>query len=186
MAGIQKVRDWDSIRKAYVEAEERPTYAELSERFSAPLSTICNAAADQGCVMMRAARIQAELARAEIGQVLISAAKDESVITSHLRSVVLVTLKDSLADLEAIRTSGKPSSRVGLRNTISFTVANLTQALKNMGVGALPKEIRERLAGEPSGDNWKGAMRDLNVMLKVDVGGSGPTKVTEITATPKA
>ena len=179
----KRVIDWEPIRKTFVESPDRPTYAELGAEFSIPLSTICNAAAEEGWSLLRAQRLERALQSSEAAGTLLAVAKSETVLTSRLREFAAVVLQ--VLTVELAKLPDKQGPKLNAVQTATFAILNVCNSLKAAGVFGLPKELRERLAGEPGGDNWKGALRDLNVMLKVDVGGSAPAKVTDIIATPK-
>jgi hypothetical protein len=147
------------------------------------LSSISTIAADEGWAYLRAQRLELELRKGDAVGTLLSVAKNESILTTRLREFAVVALQ--VLTVELAKLPDKQGPRLNAVQTASFAVLNVCNSLKAAGVFGIPKELRERLAGEPGGEGWKGAMRDLNVMLKVDVGGSGPVKVTEVTATPK-
>jgi hypothetical protein len=114
------------------------------------------------------------LAEADVAGVLVSAAKGETLIADKARNLVVVMISGTVADIEEIDGSKlKPARKLALRQTASFTLLNLCQALKALGLTGMPKELQERLAAQDAnGSNWRSGMAQLNVLIQNAPGGS--------------
>ena len=183
----QRVTDWDPVRKAFIESDERPTYAELSTRFSVPLSSLATVAADQGWVAMRARRVESLLSAGDAGAVIARAAAGETLLTEHFRDsvlVILIKLREELAGLADVKSR---RARLNSLQTASFAVLNCSSAIKAVGIVGLPKQLRDGLDREdetnPAG--WRqGILASINLTLN-GLKPSGPDPVNvSATAAP--
>ena len=195
---VQRVRDWEPVRKAFLEAPERPSLQELADQFGIPAGSVNKACFDEGWMVLRARRLELIAKESDALGRLVKAVQGENAILDRVRTVSLLLLESMAKDLEDLTaepeinpTTGKAaktlaaSTVVNLHQTVSFTLKNLCDALRSVGLVGLKRMLDDGPGGQGSPGDWKGAIRDLNVMLKVDVAGSGPAKVTEIVATPK-
>ena len=183
----QRVIDWEPIRKAFVERPKRLTYAELSVEFSIGESSIKTCAADEGWAMMRARRLELEMQRADAAQIIVEAAASDRAAIERFRTLAIRMVNDTLADVESIAGEFTAAKRLNLRQTASFTILNLAQALKNVGLTGVPKELRDGLGGSgASGEAWKAAVLvQVNQMAgavgSVSVGPAGKSgEVTKV------
>jgi hypothetical protein len=162
------VRDWSAVRKTFVESEQRPSYAELSERFSIPISTIGNVAADQGWVVMRAKYLESVQLTSDAAQLITAAAKEDGGISNRFRGVVLTILQLLEEELAGFREIKSQATRFHRLQDASFISQNCGNALKAVGLGSLPKGLTDRMA-EREGSNpagWKqGIMVTVNNLL---------------------
>jgi hypothetical protein len=172
--------DWTPVRLAYIDRAERPTYAELSTEFSIPESSVKRIAADEGWPLMRARRLELAMQQSDAATVLIEAARGEREVLESFRAVALVMLRDTLANIEQVRSEGKPARRLALIQTASFALQNLSQALKNVGFIGIPKGLQDRLKDrEERGDGWRSGMAMLNVLIQ-----NGPSAAVSVAAAP--
>lgn len=171
VANPTAVRNWEDVRKAFVEAEERPTYSALAERFSIPPTTVGNVAADQGWVLMRKRYLESQLVASDAASVVLAASRCERLLSEEFRDVVLTLLqglKQEIGQLDEIKGKGK---RLGAIQTASFALVNCGNALKAAGIVGLPKGLTDRMKDLDDGNagpGWsKGLLNAINVTLNV-------------------
>lgn len=163
----KRFRDWTPVRKAFLDEPERPTYAELAERFSIPINSVCSVASEEGWALTRSRRLERALADSDVADVLVSAARGERMITDKFRELALVVVAALV--IESGQLPAKQAGRVRVLQALTFSALNMGQALKAVGVIGLPKELRDRLDSSASagdGDGFKRALMNLNVMVQ--------------------
>lgn len=177
----QRVRDWTQVKAAFLERAERPTYGELSAEFAIPEGSIKTVAADEGWPFLRAQRLEAALVKSDAASAIIQAASNDRAGLERFRTAVFVFIQDTVADVNSIRDKFTEAKRIKLRQDASFTILNLSAALKNVGLTGIAKELRDRLDGRQEGDEWQRAA----VLVQVNqLAGGGSVSVGPVKEKP--
>ncbi len=168
-------KDWPSIRKAFIEADDKPTYAELAERFRVSLSTIQSTASDEGWVFQRARRIEQVAVQIGATENLIELAKGNREVTATFINLALVGVKRLTRVIESIPEDTKPRAEIGFVQDASFAAANFAKSLREIGVMCVPKELSESLGkGDAGKDFLRGALQQINITVQAAQAGSVP------------
>ena len=105
---------------------------------------------------------------------ILAAADNERAGLERFRTAVFVFIQDTVADINSIRDKFTEAKRIKLRQDASFTILNLAQALKNLGLTGIAKELRDRMEGQKPGEDWQRA----NVLVQVNtLAGGGSSGV---------
>ncbi len=148
--------DWNPAREAFVSRSIRPTYTELSEEFSISVPQISGCAADQGWVMLRARRIEAELERSDAQDLLLRAARGQKAVVESIANLSLAAVQKLTKLVEELDEDLADATQANTLNTVAFAVANLSKGLKDAGVVGMPKAIMDQLEGKmPAGADGK-------------------------------
>lgn len=162
--------DWPAIRKAFIDASERPSFAELAAQFKCSEDRIRKAAQEEGWATLRAAHLEAQLKNGDAAMALLRAAKMDTAVVSAVTNVslnVIQKLEEIIAQLESKKSV---NTRANTLNTVTFALGNVTKALKEVGVVGIPKALKQ--AGlEGSNGQWSASMVSaLNVTVQNIVG----------------
>jgi hypothetical protein len=127
----------------------------LAAEFLVPAGRLQVRSSEEGWPLLRAQYFESQLIKSDAAQIIVEAVKADRVVSEAIRSVVLVLLKGSIADIQLIEDDAemKPARRIELRNTVSFMVLNLGNALKSIGLTGMPKEIADRMKAD--GTDWR-------------------------------
>lgn len=165
--------DWSPIRKAFIERQDRPTYAELADEFGIPLPRVAEAGLDEGWPMLRARHSASLIERSGAHDMLLQAAAAQRAVTDRLSSLTLQTISQlqSVVDDPHLGELA-PSTRSQVLNTAAFALANLAKGLKDAGVVGLPRALMDSLESKapkgPEGKDWlKHAMQQINVTVQL-------------------
>ena len=174
------VRDWPSIREAYVTESPKPTYTELSERFNAPIARISRVASDEGWAEMRAHRLERADEHAQTLALLHKAAKDSEEATSMTLDVMRSIYGALLRGFALMEKDPDAKSRAlfDSANTASFAVSNTCNALHRVGILGFPGSVK-RSASETGGvlpnGHWDPKlMQQINVTVQNMQAGKAP------------
>lgn len=175
---VQSVRDWDPIRKAFVHEVELPNFGELSDRFAVPVKAIQKRSAIEGWAILRARYAESQLALSGAVGSLIQASKGESLLIEKFRSVVVQALNQISEEFEGLAELEKPSTRsrrIELAQKLSFSIKNLADTIKSLGITGLPKGLRDiadKVGDDPDGyaKGLSAALTQLNLSVTVNSG----------------
>jgi hypothetical protein len=157
--------DWIALRRAYIERAERPRIEELGTEFGVDTRRIVAASSNEGWSLLRAKRLDAELARSDATLAILSAAKADGVLTRRASDLAL-QMMDRISELASGLENWKSlNTRANTLNTCSFALANLAKALKDLGVVGLPKVLKEQ--ADAGNGRWSPQMlAALNVTIQ--------------------
>ena len=161
--------DWPLARKLFIEASERPTFAEVAQKLNCTEERIRKAAQDEGWATLRAAHLEAQLKNGDAAVALLRAAKMDTAVISAVTNVslnVIQKLEEIIAQLESKKSV---NTRANTLNTVTFALGNVTRALKEVGVVGIPKALKQGMEG--SNGQWSASMVSaLNVTVQNIVG----------------
>jgi hypothetical protein len=162
--------DWPAIRKAFIDASERPSFSELAAQFKCTEDRIRKAAQEEGWATLRAAHLENQLKNGDAAMALLRAAKMDTTVVAAVTNVslnVIQKLEEIIAQLESKKSV---NTRANTLNTVTFALGNVTKALKEVGVVGIPKALKQ--AGmEGSNGQWSASMVSaLNVTVQNIVG----------------
>ena len=163
--------DWTPIRESYIMDLPRPSYADLSERFSCPIGTLTRVATDEGWVSLRSARLEQLALKSDSLEVILRAAKTETEVIGVARDVALgifSALLKALNNLELDK-DAKPRACMDLANTASFALQNVANACHRFGIVGLPDGLRKAASGTPDAPGngqWdKALLQQINLTV---------------------
>lgn len=172
MANIPaRTHDWPPIRAAFMERTPAPTWKELSAEFAVPLATVQQVASTEGWSIARLSRASAALERANAAEKLAEAAALQHGLASRVSDVALQTLDalgKTLSDLADKDLA--PSTRAGVVQQVSFSIGNVANALKSLGVVGLPKALMDTLTdgkGKADPQTLQAALNQINVTVQL-------------------
>ena len=162
--------DWASVRRDFIEAEERPTWADLAAKYKCSDERLRRAAQDEGWATLRVAHLENQLKNGDAAVALLRAAKMDTAVISAVTNVslnVIQKLEEIIGQLESKKSV---NTRANTLNTVTFALGNVTKALKEVGVVGIPKALKA--AGmEGSNGQWSASMVSaLNVTVQNIVG----------------
>lgn len=172
-------KDWPQIRSAYIDADEKPTYTELADRFRLSLQAISNRAADEGWAMARARRLEQAEKKAEVSEALIELATERRETSSAIANAVLIGVRKLTVFLEAMPDDTKPKAGFDQVNTCFFGLANAAKALKDAGLVELPRSLVDGInsKGDAGKEFLKGALQQINITVQAAQSGAGSAVV---------
>ncbi len=175
----KNVVDWPAMRSAFIESDEKPTYAELSESFRVPLSTVCSTAADEGWVLQRSRYLEKVALACGATEAIIDLAKGNREVASTFINFALVGVKRLTKVVESIEEGTKARAESDIIQNCAFAAANFAKSLKELGITVIPKELADGLgSGSGSRDFLKSALQQINVSVNVAQGKAEPAKET--------
>lgn len=164
MASPSRQVDWQPLRDAFTKRSPRPTYQELSDEFTVPLSTIAVCAGEEAWTSLRAQYLEARLKEADAAGVLLEAIKIDRSLIRAVSDLALVALTRVKHEIERICDEKAVSTNMEALNTAGFAAANFTRALKDCGVIGLPKGMAE---GKEANGKWNPEMlQQINVTVQ--------------------
>ena len=162
--------DWVSVRQAFITRSERMTYAELGTEFNVPVDRIKRAASDEGWAVLRAAHLEVQLKQGDAAVALLRAAKMDSAVMNNFTNLALETVQKLQAIVDHVDSKHSVNTRANTLNTVSFAMANLAKALKEVGVVGMPKALKESAGVDSGNGRWNPAMlQALNVTVQTIV-----------------
>jgi hypothetical protein len=167
---IARAFDWVSVRRDFIEADERPTWGELAAKYKCAEDRLRRAAQEEGWATLRVAHLENQLKNGDAAMALLRAAKMDTAVVSAVTNVslnVIQKLEEIIAQLESKKSV---NTRANTLNTVTFALGNVTKALKEVGVVGIPKALKQ--AGmEGSNGQWSASMVSaLNVTVQNIVG----------------
>ena len=162
--------DWASVRRDFIEADERPTWAELAAKYKCAEDRLRRASQDEGWATLRVAHLEAQLKNGDAAVALLRAAKMDTAVVSAVTNVSLNVIQKLEEIIGQLETKKSVNTRANTLNTVTFALGNITRALKEVGVVGIPKALKQ--AGmEGSNGQWSPAMVSaLNVTVQNIVG----------------
>ena len=162
--------DWASVRRDFIEAEERPTWAELAAKYKCSDERLRRAAQDEGWATLRVAHLEAQLKNGDAAVALLRAAKMDTAVIAAVTNVSLNVIQKLEEIIGQLETKKSVNTRANTLNTVTFALGNVTRALKEVGVVGIPKALKQ--AGmEGSNGQWSASMVSaLNVTVQNIVG----------------
>ncbi|HVU33558.1 MAG TPA: hypothetical protein VHE61_09000 [Opitutaceae bacterium] len=179
----QRHIDWSPLRKAFIERASAPKYTDLESEFGVGADVISRAAIEEGWGILRAKHVATKVMESEAGQLLLQAAKGESVVTESIRRAGHSVLEKVQAMIEESRSAKTIRARVDLMTAASFAILNVSKALNQAGLVGMPKTLRERLAqnGDEGGEAWaRGLMQQINLAVSLNT----ETGAVDVTTSP--
>lgn len=176
-----------SLRSAFVDADEKPTFKELSERFGIPLNTIYARSADERWQEQREARLQA--AQVDAGTLALLATAGERTnarLIQGFSDAILLTLEKLQVITREIGDSQKsPTTKASTVGSITFSLLNLANSCKAIGIVSFDRNL-EKL-GKEGNNKWNPQMlHQINVTigeLKTKAEQAKQQVTTEVSAT---
>src|SRR5262245_49985290 len=159
----EKLRE---LRDSFVEAEERPEFKTLAERFNMPLRTVYRRASEEKWIELRTARIQAKEATANATSLVELASKRTDAKLMQGFSDILLSMLEKLVQLvaEVGDSTNAVSTRAQTLNTISFSVLNLANSSKAVGLVSFERNLAA--LGKEANGKWNPeTLRELNLTI---------------------
>ena len=162
--------DWVSVRRDFIEADERPTWAELAAKYKCSEDRLRRAAQDEGWATLRVAHLENQLKNGDAAVALLRAAKMDTAVIAAVTNVSLNVISKLEEIIGQLETKKSVNTRANTLNTVTFALGNVTKALKDVGVVGIPKALKQ--AGmEGSNGQWSASMVSaLNVTVQNIVG----------------
>jgi len=131
----------ETLRQSYIERETRPTYEELAEEFSIPLSTIKGYASSESWVAMRLAHQERLAEKSDALGIVLRATKIDQRVVEKFADAIISIIEKLTRTAQDIDDTRAPATRAQTINTLSFAVNNLANASKTLGIIGMPKEL---------------------------------------------
>lgn len=156
----------ENLRRMFCESDERPSFAELSEKTGIGIRTIHHRASVDGWLEQRAAHMDRKhlAARAE-GLVAEAASRVNQPLIDNFASAALALLERVTLEMLRLTDETKPSSNVQVLSSASFVLLNTANACKALGLVGLPKALAD--VGKEANGRWNPQMlSQLNVTIQ--------------------
>lgn len=162
----KRVIDWPTVREAFIKRTERPTYDELSQEFGIKVSTIANAASDEGWPILRAQHVEQVLEKADAGQIIVKALAVDRALSQKGASFGMAAMDSLMETLNHPKMKDyAPSTKSEITNTCTFAFVNVAKGLREMGITGISKTLDQ--AGKESNGQWN---PQLLQQINVNVG----------------
>ena len=163
-----KIVDWQAMRAAYMQRCPVPTYTELAEEWGVSSAIVARTANDQQWAISRKRAQDEALQAVNAGSVIMEAiSADKETVEQLRRSAISTLIAVEQAGQHLLSVLADPKNlRKGLdmANTASFTLSNIANALKTVGVVGIPKALSD--AGKSGNGQWdKGLLQQINVTV---------------------
>ena len=142
----------ENVRKAFIERAQRPTYNELAGEFGIPHSTIGKYAAQESWIALRAERLEKKLVASDALATIDEAIRVDSTLTRSFSDGVILVLEKVKETINGVDEDRAPQTKLQAYNTASFTLLNLSNTCKNLGLVALGKKLDD--AGKEQNGRW--------------------------------
>jgi len=175
---IARPVDWPKVRDAFIRRPERPTYAELAGEFDLNENRIKRCAADEGWTALRASHLETQLQACNASQVLLSAVKIDQTIVREFSDAALIVLGRIKTCVEGVEENRAASTNVQVYNTATFALANLSRALKDVGIVGIPKGLAD--GAQKENGRWNPQLlSQINLTVQnLSQAKDGPAKVS--------
>lgn len=166
---LEAKANWGPIRDAYLQETPCPTYLELSERFGVNKGLVGRIGLEENWPEMRLKRQQAALQAINAGQVIAEAITAERQIVDKAKQVTSTIMEAVNGVAQTLVSMSNDQANVrkvsDIANTLSFTISNLCNAMKALGVVGLPKALND--AGKSGNGQWdKQLLQQINVTVQ--------------------
>ena len=142
----------ENVRKAFIERSQRPTYNELAGEFGIPHSTIGKYAAQESWIALRAERLEKKVVASDALATIDEAIRVDKTLTRGFSDGVILVLEKVKEAINSVADERAPQTKLQAYNTASFTLLNLSNTCKNIGLVALGKKLDD--AGKEDNGRW--------------------------------
>lgn len=155
----------EKARALFVESGSRLTYKEVGERYSVPLGTICNAAADESWPAMRSAHLEAKLRECDAKSAILTAVQSDRALMTKFTSVALAGLDKIATAIESVQEDRAAQTQAQALNTLSFAYVNFARGLHEVGILGISKTLNAD--GKEANGRWNPEMlQQINVTVQ--------------------
>lgn len=149
MTAIVAKHNWPEIRQAYVTETPKPSYENLSERFSIPMGTLARVSSDEGWKDLRTTWLEERAAKGDALEIITRAATESSAVSGLVAEAAKAILAAIIEWMPSLSKVESPKSRIDMVNTASFALVNTATATDRAGIIGMSKILKAR--GEDAG-----------------------------------
>ena len=161
--------NWEPVRQAYLQRIPAPSYRDLANEFGIPQSTVAKMGLEERWPQLRLDQQNAAMQLVGASDVIVQALTAERQAIDQAKQVAMGILCAINNVLESIVDESSDPKRArktsDFLQTCSFTYANVTKGLKDIGVVGFPKELAD--AGKGANGKWDSKLlNQINVTIQ--------------------
>jgi len=155
----------EKARSLYIESADRLTYKEVGERLGIPLSTICNAAADQSWPVLRSSYLDTKLKECDAKTAILAAVQSDRALMTKFVAVALAGLDKIATAIDSVLEDRAAQTQGQALNTLSFAYVNFARGLHEVGILGISKTLGAE--GKEANGRWNPEMlQQINVTVQ--------------------
>lgn len=144
--------EMEKVRRAFIDRPHRPTYEELAGEFGVPKPTIGKYAAQESWIALRAERLENKVVASDALATIDEAIRVDKTLTRSFSDGVILVLERVKEAVNSVDDERAPQTKLQAYNTASFTLQNLANTCKAMGLVGFGKKLDE--AGKEDNGRW--------------------------------
>ncbi len=153
------------MRETFIERALLPSYDELAEEFSVPISTVRKYASQEGWPGMRVAHQDRQIAESEAKGAVLAVLKGDHTVSRKYLNLAIVTLDKLTLTVERLDDKRAESTNAQTINTCMFAAANLAKALHEVGIIGITKTLNG--VGKEDNGRWNPQMlQQINLTVQ--------------------